>query len=151
MHALSLCETGLIEASTKLMDKSLARNARNAIAVQFKSHAKYEAGEAAAGRSYLTGCLSDYDDRAILHGHLSWHTAFLALQYGEEAAMWCAINAGVVPGTAKGLPINVLTNTAATLYRAELTGVSVAPDYWSALSEYATRFFPETGAPPLRN
>jgi hypothetical protein len=145
MHALSLCETGQIAASTKLMDKSLALNSRNANAAHFKSHAQYEAGETKAGRSYLTSWLSDYDDRAVLHGHLSWHAALWALHDGDEAAMWGAIDAGVGPNAAKGLPINVLTDTAAILYRAELAGVSVTPQRWLELSEYATRFFPEPG------
>jgi hypothetical protein len=145
MHALSLCETGQIEASSRLMDQSLALNSRNANAAHFKSHAQYEAGETAAGRSYLTSWLTDYDDRAVLHGHLSWHAALWALHDGDEAAMWGAIDAGVGPNAAKGLPINVLTDTAAILYRAELAGVAVAPQRWLELSEYATRFFPETG------
>ncbi|AXI49037.1 tetratricopeptide repeat protein 38 family protein [Sulfitobacter sp. SK012] len=145
MHALSLCETGQIDASTRLMDKSLALNPRNANAAHFKSHAQYEGGETAAGRQYLAGWLSDYDDRAILHGHLSWHSALWALHDGDEAGMWAAIDAGVGPGAAKGLPINVLTDTAAILYRAEMAGLSVDPVRWSALSDYAQRFFPETG------
>ncbi|MFT5001351.1 MAG: tetratricopeptide (TPR) repeat protein [Paracoccaceae bacterium] len=145
MHALSLCETGQIEASMALMDKSLALNPRNAHAAHFKSHAQYEAGDTAAGRRYLTGWLSEYDDRAVLHGHLSWHSALWALHDGDEAAMWDAIDTGVGPGAAKGLPLNVLTDTAAILYRAELAGLSVAPDRWSELSDYAVRFFPETG------
>jgi tetratricopeptide (TPR) repeat protein len=145
MHALSLCETGQIQASTRLMDKSLALNPRNANAAHFKSHAQYEAGEIAAGRKYLDSWLSGYDDRAVLHGHLSWHSALWALHDGDEAAMWKAIDSGVGPDAAKGLPINVLTDTAAILYRAELAGLSVAPERWSTLSDYAHQFFPETG------
>ena len=145
MHALSLCETGQIAASTKLMDRSLALNPRNANAAHFKSHAQYEAGEIAAGRQYLDSWLSEYDDRAVLHSHLSWHSALWALHDGDEAAMWKAIDSGVGPGAAKGLPINVLTDTAAILYRAELAGHAVAPERWSALSDYAHQFFPETG------
>lgn len=145
MHASALCETGQITASSRLMDQSLALNPRNGNAAHFKSHAQYEAGEMAAGRNYLTNWLADYDDRAVLHGHLSWHSALWALHDRDEAAMWAAIDAGVGPNAAKGLPINVLTDTAAILYRAELAGFSVAPERWSALSEYATRFFPATG------
>ncbi|RLJ41489.1 hypothetical protein BCF46_2448 [Litoreibacter meonggei] len=145
MHALSLCETGQIEASTKLMDRSLALNPRNANAAHFKSHAQYENGETVAGRKYLAKWLSDYDDRAVLHGHLSWHSALWALHDGDEAAMWGAVDAGVGPGSAKGLPINILTDTAAILYRADLAGLSVNPDRWTELSDYALRFFPETG------
>jgi Tfp pilus assembly protein PilF len=145
MHALSLCETGQIAESSRLMDQSLALNARNANAAHFKSHAQYEAGETTAGRNYLNNWLTDYDDRGVLHGHLCWHAALWALHDGDEAAMWDAIDTGVGPNAAKGLPINVLTDTAAILYRAELAGVSVAPERWSALSDYATQFFPETG------
>lgn len=145
MQAVSLCETGQIAASIKLMDKSLALNDRNANAAHFKSHAQYEIGEVAAGRRYLSEWLVDYDDRAVLHGHLSWHAALLALHEGDEVAMWRLLDGRVGPGAAKGLPINVLTDTAAILYRAELAGVSVALERWSSLSEYAARFFPETG------
>ncbi|MBL4767283.1 MAG: tetratricopeptide repeat protein [Rhodobacteraceae bacterium] len=145
MHAVSLCETGQIMASTKLMDKALTLNPRNANAAHFRSHAQYEAGETAAGRSYLADWLSGYDDRAFMHGHLSWHSALWALHDGDEPAMWQVIDAGVGPGSAKGLPINVLTDTAAILYRAELAGVLVDPDRWATLSDYALQFFPETG------
>lgn len=145
MQALSLCETGQISASMALMERSLALNPRNANAAHFKSHAQYEAGETGPGRRYLNDWLQGYDPRAVLHGHLSWHAALWALHDGDHTAMWEAIDTGVAPGAAKGLPINILTDTAAILYRAELAGVTVDPARWSALSDYAARFFPETG------
>ena len=145
MHALSLCETGQITASATLMERSLAQNPRNANGAHFKAHAQYEAGETGAGRAYLAEWMADYDDRSVLHGHLSWHSALWALHAGDEVGMWTAIDAGVAPGSAKGLPINVLTDTAAILYRAELAGVTVQPERWSALSDYAAQFFPDTG------
>lgn len=145
MHALSLCETGQVDASRTLMEKSLALNPRNANAAHFKAHAQYEAGETAAGRAYLTGWLADYDDRAVLHGHLQWHVALWALHQGDADAMWQAVDAGIAPGAAKGLPINILTDTAAILYRAELAGLSVEPDRWRSLSDYAAQMFPNTG------
>lgn len=145
MHALSLCETGQVEASRNLMEKSLVLHPRNANAAHFKAHAQYEAGETAAGRAYLSGWLAEYDDRSVLHGHLQWHVALWALHQGDADAMWQAIDTGIAPGAAKGLPINVLTDTAAILYRAELAGLTVAPDRWRALSEYAAQMFPQTG------
>ncbi|MBJ6370665.1 tetratricopeptide repeat protein [Sedimentitalea arenosa] len=145
MHALALCETGKIDASQQLMERALAINPRNANGAHFKAHAHYEAGQSAAGRAYLAAWMQDYDPRAVLHGHLSWHQALWALHAGDEAEMWAAIDAGVAPTASQGLPINVLTDTAAILYRAELAGVSVDPARWAALSDYATRVFPETG------
>jgi len=145
MHALSLCETGQIAASQTLMAKSLAINPRNANGAHFRAHAQYEAGEIAAGRRYLSGWMEQYDKRAVLHGHLSWHVALWALHDGDEEAMWSIVNNSVQPGSTDGLPINVLTDTAAILYRAEMAGINVAPERWKELSEYAARCFPETG------
>ncbi|WP_372575669.1 tetratricopeptide repeat protein [Ruegeria hyattellae] len=145
VHAVSLCETGQIEASMQLMEKALALNPRNANGSHFKAHAQYEAGETQAGRAYLGTWLENYDDRAVLHGHLSWHCALWALHAGDTDAMWQAVDTGVAPGAAKGLPINVLTDTAAILYRAQIAGLAVDPDRWARLSDYAAQCFPETG------
>lgn len=145
MHALSLCEAGQLGASNSLMDQSLALHPRNANGAHFRSHAQYEGGETAEGRQYLKDWLTGYDDRAVLHGHLTWHAALLALHDQDEAAMWQLVDAGVGPETAKGLPINILTDTAAILYRAELAGFMVEASRWSALSDYAARFFPDPG------
>ncbi|WP_299611757.1 tetratricopeptide repeat protein [uncultured Tateyamaria sp.] len=145
MHALSLCETGRIAASRSLMEKSLALNPRNANGAHFWSHAQYEAGDITAGRAYLSEWIKDYDSRAVLHGHLSWHIALWALHDGDEVAMWDVVDNGVTPGASDSLPINVLTDTAAILYRAELAGIAIQPERWKDLSAYAARYFPETG------
>jgi tetratricopeptide (TPR) repeat protein len=145
MHALSLCETGQIAASQALMDKSLALNPRNANGAHFRAHAQYEAGQTAAGRATLGDWIDQYDRRGVLHGHLTWHLALWALQDGDEAAMWAAVDGGIQPGSSDSLPINVLTDTAAILYRAEIAGITVDPARWRSLSDYAARCFPETG------
>lgn len=145
MHALSLCETGRTDASMRLMDQSLALEPRNANASHFKAHAQYEAGETAAGRACLAAWMEGYDTRAVLHGHLSWHQALWALAEGDDDTMWRVIDANIAPGASHSLPINILTDTAAIFYRAELAGFCVDPARWSALSDYAARFFPETG------
>ena len=145
VHAVSLCETGQIDASLTLMDRSLAQFPRNANAAHFRSHALYEAGDTDGGLAYLDDWMRDYDDRAILHGHLCWHQALWALHAGDTAAMWRAVDGGVAPGASKGAALNILTDTAAILYRAEIAGIDVAPERWQMLSDYATRFFPKTG------
>jgi len=145
IHAVSLCETGQIDASMRMMERSLTLEPRNANGAHFKAHAQYEAGETAAGRSYLAEWMPIYDDRSLLHSHLSWHQALWALADGDEATLWTVVDTSVAPGAAKGLPLNVLTDTAAILYRAELAGMPVDPARWKAISDYAAQFFPETG------
>ena len=146
MHALSLCETGQTAASHALMAEALALNPRNAHAAHFRAHAQYEDGETEEGRATLADWMADYDDRGLLHGHLSWHLALWTLESGDAEALWPLLDTHVGPGGAKGsLPLNMLTDTAALLYRAELAGFTVDPARWQAISEYAARHFPDPG------
>lgn len=145
MHALSLCETGQTAASRALMDEALALNPRNAHAAHFRAHAQYEEGETAAGRATLADWLSSYDDRALLHGHRSWHLALWTLESGDAEALWALVDDRVAPGGTSSLPINALTDTAAILWRAELAGIPVDPARWQAISAYAAQHFPAPG------
>ncbi|MBY6047290.1 tetratricopeptide repeat protein [Vannielia litorea] len=145
MHALSLCETGQVAASHALMAEALALNPRNAHAAHFRAHAQYEDGETEAGRATLAEWLADYDDRGLLHGHLSWHLALWTLESGDAEALWPLLDNHVGPGGAKSLPINLLTDTAALLYRAEMAGFEVDPTRWQAISDYAAQHFPDPG------
>ena len=144
-HAFSLCETGRNDQASAMIDRSLSLNPRNAHAAHVRSHIYYETGETDAGIDYLADWLEGYDRKGLMHGHLSWHVALWALGQGDTTRMWRTIDADVVPGAALGLPINVLTDTASILYRAELAGESIAPERWCAVSEYAKKFFPKTG------
>jgi hypothetical protein len=142
-HAFSLCEVGRVDEASEMVDRSLVLNPRNAHAAHVRSHASYEAGDRAAGHAFLKDWLKGYDRRGLLHGHLSWHVALWALEQGDTGLMWQIIDADVTPGAAKGLPINVLTDTASILYRAELAGEAVSPDRWRQVSAYAKHFFPK--------
>lgn len=142
MHALSLTEVGQTGPALEMMEASLARNNANANGSHFKAHALYEEGRTTEGRAYLDRWMGDYAPEAVLHGHLSWHQALWALQDGDWDAMWAHYRGGIAPGAGHALPINVLTDGAALLWRAEMAGASVAPEDWRALSEYATEHFP---------
>jgi tetratricopeptide (TPR) repeat protein len=144
-YAFALCETGQLAKATGYIDRSLAINPDNANGAHVRSHILYEAGDTAAGRSYLANWVEAHDRNAVLHGHLSWHVALWSLEQGDAATMWAIMDADVAPDTCKALPINVLTDTASLLFRAEAAGVTVAPARWHQISEYATRWFPKSG------
>lgn len=144
-HAFSLCEVGQLDRADAMVDKSLAGNPRNANSAHIRSHVHYEVGETQAGIEYLKNWLPDYDRSARLHGHIAWHIALWALEQGDTDEMWHRIDTQVQPGVSLGLPLNVLTDTASFLYRAELAGVDVPTERWKAISTYASEFFPKTG------
>lgn len=144
-YAFALCETGQLAKADRVIDRSLALNPDNANGAHIRSHIWYETGDTQAGADYLTGWLQNYDRAAVMHGHLSWHAALWSLEQGDTARMWQIVDADVAPGAALGLPINVLTDTASILYRAEVAGETVAAGRWQQVSAYARRFFPKTG------
>lgn len=113
-----------------MIEQSLAINPRNANGAHIKSHVHYESGETKAGAAYLEDWLRDYDRSALLHGHLSWHVALWALEQGDADRMWQTVDESVTPDVALGMPINILTDTASILYRAELLGEKVSPERW---------------------
>lgn len=144
-YAFALCETGQVDKADAVIGRSLALNPRNSHGAHVRSHIYYEAGETQLGLSYISDWLEDYDRSAVMHGHLSWHAALWALQLGQTDEMWRRVDADVMPGAALGMPINILSDTASILYRAELAGETVAQEKWREVSAYASRFFPEPG------
>jgi hypothetical protein len=95
--------------------------------------------------TYLADWLKGYDRGGYLHGHLSWHCALWSLEQGDAGDMWHRLKSDILPGSNAGLPINVLTDSAALLYRAEMAGIAVPADLWAGISAYAAQFFPKSG------
>ena len=144
-YAFALCETGNLDKASDLIDQALLLNGHNANAAHVRSHVYYEMGETEAGIEFLDNWLKSYDRAGYLHGHLSWHVALWLLEQGDSESMWERIQTDIQPGASIGLPINILTDTAAILYRATLTGVSIPQEIWVSISQYAKKSFPSTG------
>lgn len=145
VHGQALCEVGRLEDAMDVMERSLALNNANANASHFKAHTLYEQGASAEGRAYLAGWIAGYDPRALLYGHLAWHRALWAIEQGDEAELWAIYDTAIRPEASQSLPVNILTDAAALLYRAQLAGLSVDQDAWRRISDYAAQYFPEAG------
>lgn len=145
VHGQAVCEVGRLDEAMQLLERSLQLNNANANASHFKAHTLYEQGEAVAGQAYLSDWMAGYDRRAVLHGHMAWHEALWALGQGDVAGMWHHYHDAIAPGASHSLPINVITDGAALLWRAEMAGVAVAPDEWQRVSAYAAQYFPNPG------
>jgi hypothetical protein len=118
---------------------------RSANWAHVRSHIYYETGEAELGLRDLWDWLWDYPREGALHCHLSWHVALWRLELDDPEAAWRVIDADVRPGKAWGPPINVLTDTASFLHRAELAGGAHQPERWREVSEFAAQLFPKPG------
>ena len=144
-HAFSQMEAGQTGPAEVSIEASLAQHTRNANAAHYRSHLYYEVGECEAGFAYLADWRRDYDKAGPLHCHISWHVALWALERGDVDTMWQVVDADVDPEGAWGPALNVMTDMAAILYRAELAGVEVPPERWRRISDFALAHFGKPG------
>ena len=110
-----------------------------------KAHVLYEAGEHEAGLKFVQGWLPGYAREGLMHCHLSWHMALWQMELGDHEAAMKTYLKGVHPGGSWGPPINVLSDSAAFLWRAELAGRPRNAELWYEVKAYGTKNFPAAG------
>lgn len=145
VKAFSECETGRLAVARARIERSLEANARNAHGAHVKAHVLYELHEDAEALRFLDAWMPGCAKEALMHCHLSWHVAVTALALGQSDRAWQAYREHVHPGGAWGPPINVLSDTAAFLWRSELAGAARKPELWRDLRQYGTAAFPKAG------
>ena len=144
-HGFSQVETGQVAEAEANLERALAGNPRNANAAHIRAHVHYEAGEREEGLARLDSWRRGYDREAQLSCHIAWHVAIWRAEAGDMDGAWRVYEADVAPGGAWGPPINVLTDSAAFVLRAELAGGAAPDGAWERLSDYAGEFFPNPG------
>ena len=144
-HGFSQVEAGQVAEAERLLERSLEGNPRNANAAHIRAHVHYEAGEREAGLERLDAWRQDYEREAQLSCHIAWHVAIWRAEAGQMNEAWRVFEADVAPDGAWGPPINVLTDSAAFVLRAQLAGATVPDGVWQRLSDYAAEFFPDPG------
>lgn len=143
MLAFALIEDGRSREGRGLIERSLEANPRSAHGAHVYVHSLYENGESLAGRDYLEGWLGAYPPDAQLHCHLWWHVAMFELALGNAARVREIYAGRCAPQASRSMPINIVTDSAALLWRAELAGERREPDEWRSVREYSERTFPK--------
>jgi hypothetical protein len=110
-----------------------------------KAHVHYEANEKEQGLKFLQQWLPGYAKEGLLHCHINWHIALWQMELGDYDAAMKTYLRGVHPGGAWGPPINVLTDAAAFLWRAELAGQKREAERWFEVKQYGNKNFPAAG------
>ena len=98
---------------------------------------------------YLPGFsrLGDYPRDGLMHCHNSWHLALWSLETGRTADAWRIYDEALSPAVAWGPQINVATDCAAFLARAEMAGEPRQAGRWRA-DPYNGVFRPQTRGSP---
>jgi tetratricopeptide (TPR) repeat protein len=118
----------------RLSERSLELCPRNAGAAHVVSHVHYEGNRHSGGSNWLGVWLRDYDRRAGLHCHLSWHLALFELSLGHYQRATRIYEQDIVP--AAGTPVK-LADMASFLWRLQLYGCAAADLDWGVISPLA--------------
>lgn len=143
--AFAQIELQMFDEGTRNIEAALDAYPRSAHAAHIRAHLFYELGEREAGLAFLTDWMKDYAREGLLHCHVSWHVALWAMETGRHQDAWRTYNDALRPGAAWGPQINVLTDCAAFLARAEMAGEARRPELWQELGAFAARWFPNSG------
>ena len=143
--AFAQLEVGqLNEAATNIED-ALLLNPDSAHSKHIRAHLYYEGLEDEDGLNYLQTHWENYDPSGALYNHISWHVGLWSLECGNLKQVWDILDHHISPNNSQGPPLNVLTDSVALLFRAEIAGVKVSVDRWLSLSNYASTKFAKPG------
>ena len=136
-------ETGEVAKGTRLVERSLGGNLRNAHAAHQRVHGFFEAGDAAGGAGFVKNWLAGYERAGHLHCHLSWHMALFELARGNAECARAIYLDNIRPSVAHAAPMLVLADAASFLWRWQVYGAAPSLDEaWPEVAAHARRHFP---------
>src|SRR6266852_4248979 len=139
-------EAGNADIGRTVTERAIALRLENGNAAHALSHALFEQGDAATGRTFLSDCLPAHDRASFLHGHLSWHIALTALEAGDLDGALKIYEQHIRPPDSRNPPMIVFTDSASLMWRLSLAGKAGLDPYWQEVAAYGDRFFPQAGA-----
>ncbi|WP_371884485.1 tetratricopeptide repeat protein [Caballeronia sp. S22] len=139
-------ENGNVPLGRELTQRSLELRRQNVNAVHAVAHVLYEAGANEDAERVITGWLPEYDKSGVLHSHIAWHAALIALERGDSERAIEIYNEHVAPSSS-GVPVNVVSDTASFLWRVQAYGHSVPAGLWADAAKYASGYFKQPGFP----
>jgi tetratricopeptide (TPR) repeat protein len=137
-HAISR-----FEESRRLAEQSLAGNPRCGHAVHSLAHVFYETNAHAAGATFLDEWMANYDRRAPMHCHLTWHWALCELSVGHYARVMELYEGAIRPEVARTR--TSMYDAASLLWRYQIYGCARDALPWSAVGELAGRMTTQPG------
>ena len=143
--AFAQIELQMFDEGSRNIEAALAACPRSAHSAHIRGHLFYELGEREAGLSFLTEWMKTYPRDGLMHCHNSWHLALWSIETGRTKDAWRIYEDALRPGAAWGPQINVATDCAAYLVRAEMAGEPRRRDLWQEIAAYTTKWFPKPG------
>ena len=144
-HGWSLAENGEVARGREMLHRAMEIRRPNANGIHALAHAMFEGGAGADASALIADWLPDYDPSGVLHGHIAWHAALVALESGDAGGAYETYLRYVHPSVSQGMPINIVSDAASLLWRMEAYGHGAPAAAWSDVETYARQAFPRAG------
>lgn len=138
-------ENGNVEFGLELTQRALEHRWNNANAAHAIAHVLHEAGAQDEAGAFLQEWLPGYARSAILHGHIAWHGALVALEAGDTERALTIYTDSVAPPVTTGVPVNVISDTSSFLWRLHVYGHAIPAGLWEEVAAYSTPYFRQPG------
>ncbi|HHH9650073.1 TPA: tetratricopeptide repeat protein [Pseudomonas aeruginosa] len=140
-------ENGNVALGRTLTQHALELRRNNVNAAHAVAHVLHEAGAHDEAGAMIEDWLPGYDRSGILHGHIAWHGALIALERGDTERALAIYNEHVAPAVSMGVPINVVSDTSSFLWRLQAYGHDVPAGMWEDATTYSSQYFRQAGFP----
>jgi len=140
-------ENGNVSLGRELTQRALEVRRNNVNAAHAFAHVLHESGASEEAETFISGWLPGYDRSGILHGHIAWHGALVALEKGDTERALAIYAEHVAPSASTGVPINVVSDTSSFLWRLQAYGHAVPAGLWDEARSYASHYFHKAGFP----
>lgn len=141
----SRTENGNVTHGRDLTQRGFELRRDNAHAAHALAHAMFESGAGADAEALIAGWLPSYDRIGLLHGHIAWHGAIVALERDDTERALAIYAEYIQPSVSAAVPINVVSDTASFLWRLQAYGHTVPAGLWEAAASYAEPIYPRAG------
>lgn len=134
-HGFALGECGLFGKAVDAAQRSLALNPKNLWAAHTLAHVYADTKDDEQGAAFLGPWLGDFDPRAPMFGHTSWHLALFELGRGRHVRAMEIYETAVRPAVCKHR--STLNNSASFLWRCMVYGYAPTAEQWDELQPLA--------------
>ena len=134
-YGFALGECGHYDEAVREARRSLALNPRNLWAAHTLAHVYADTKDDGEGAAFLGPWLGDFDPRAPMFGHTSWHLALFELGLGRHARAMEIYRTAVRPAVSSHR--STLNNAASFLWRCMVYGYAPEAEQWDELQPLA--------------
>jgi hypothetical protein len=141
----SYTENGDVTKGRGITERALGIRRENAHGLHALAHAMFEDGSTDDAEALIADWLPTYHRSGLMHCHVTWHQALLALEQGDADKASAIYFEHIQPSVNQAPPVSVMADGASLLWRLQTAGHAVPDQPRRELAEYAERRFPRAG------